>query len=654
MKLTKLWKDRMKASILATYGDRVDMSHLDTYLDAKIKESLQVTRVMRLRNIYTDNNFNLHLNDALNYAEANKASIIGNGSFVVNSVVQESDLTTILRNDMIMRKKYKKEMVRYTEAGDKRKAALYDTLQTLIKETTNSIYGASGLNGSFLFSVDAASAITSQSTQLIAESLSAFEKFFGGNVQFMTLNEAISFYTDMVAEPHFYEKYIGWIYYIPTKGDVKTRMSETFSTVPDMNPVILSDMIDRFVANRSTEELTYLYYKNNIRAFIMRNPRISAIFVEILTLPDSFLDPYSIPESFVPKIAILQELLFEFVAFFTTTTYREEKYRSRPRDVVIVSDTDSDFLCLQELVEVIYEVTKVPQNSDTDFKVINTIMSIGSAFIAKILGKFLEKTNTIVKYPDFPLSMKNEFYYKRLVIFAGIQKNYSGYMLLKEGRNVPPHKQISHTGLKLTAASTQPDVAAAQEHIVGDLILRSDHIDPVQILLAIETTRKMIKDRIELGDKTFGRSLRLGNLESYANIESNQAATVAEVWNRLYPDDQILPGEYMYVFPTVVRSEYDLSKIKDPTWKELLTKRIFCASWNGMNNDNIRRKGISNIAVPRDGETLKIPKWIVDIIDKDEVARSNLTPLIDILGSISLTRSRINSGKFTYSELIQI
>ena len=654
MLLTDIWKTRMKEVLYSIYGDMVKQDKLDQYLQAKVDKAVQENDcTLHIRNIYKNSTGTIPLNNILNVIEQNNFNILANNAYTTAIKDKMSDVSTILMADITKRKAIKKKIFEYEEKGMMQEAALQDMLQNKVKADINSFYGVSGQEGSLLFSVDSASATTTQARHIISEMMWSFEKLLAGNTQLTSFNEAFLYFNNILKEERHFAQFKDYISYIPDKKTFRAHMIKQLINIKDyyMSTKKISKSLFLFLDRRTEEEMIYLYYKNNLHDFIKLNPKITALFTSILNINESFYNPYDIPASYKAVIDVLITLVEEFVAHHKCTYNRVHKYLNNKRDLVILSDTDSVFLCFQNLLHLIYSTTGKVKNTENDFKLVNSLCALCSAYMAKQHDEFLKKSNAIAPNQNFVINMKNEYYYKRLIIYTNIVKNYSGYILLREGKVVPEKKQISSTGIKLTSGKIPKVISNFQEKIISEYILKADTIDPIAILNELTLFRAHIASILKSGDKSLGLKIRYSGKDGYKKKESNETYLLVETFQRLYPAIPIQNGDALMKFNTIVTSEKDLDKIKDDRYRQLVKDVIFCDTWDNAPNI-LKNRGLKTIAIPLDGDMFKTPDWIIDILDIRSMCDYHLQSIITILPSIGIKLISGSNDKKTYSNLV--
>jgi hypothetical protein len=654
MKITEIWKNKMKEAILLTYKDGIDEESLDKYLDKKIVETLANNKYIAIfRDVYKREKFEHNLNDIYEIVKDNNLIIGANGAFSLSPITNQAHIIKVICNQLENRVIEKNLAIEYEKKGMLKEAKLHDNLQTKVKQDTNSIYGIMTQPGSFLFNTDSASFITNQARQIISEAMWSFEKFLSGNTQFSSFDEAILYYLHIIKSDKNYNKYKDYVSYYPSTVDVYKRILLQLSDINNYysETMDISKSLFYWIKHLTSEEKLYLYYKNNLQEFIIKNPKVLNIFKSIIDNQEEFLNPYKVPESYLEKLELLLAILYEYVAVFHLTHDRVLKYQNNPRDTVILSDTDSVFISLSKTISIIKELTHSQTNDSVDFKLVNSLCYILSKYSDRIHEEYIKYCNGTFYIEKYKLYMKNEFYFKRLLLYVGVKKNYSGYVLLREGNIIPEKKRIAHTGIKLTSSKIPLAISSFQNDLIENLILKKDIINPVEILLAIEGMKKKITDSILNGDLSFGNIMRFSGFDAYKNEYSAPQFHIAELWNRLYPEYAILPGESLLVFDTIVNGEKDLQLIKDDKMRDIIKNRIFPEMWKGEVN-LLRKYGIKNVGIAIDSDIIKTPDWLIPIINIDLMCKKHLQAVSDLLPSLGMSLTRLSSNDKRFSPLI--
>ncbi|MGL4949614.1 MAG: family B DNA polymerase [Anaeroplasmataceae bacterium] len=655
--ITDVWKQRMRDVLQKVYGGKLKEEGLNRLLDLEVEKSLSKgKRVTYLRDMYRYQILTLDLNEILMWVYKHNLIIGANGSFTHSPEDVLGDTSVMVIGDLKSRA-FEKNLAKDFEKNNMLKeATLHDNLQMKYKMDVNSTYGIACMPGSFLFSPDSASFITTQARELISEMLWSFERFLANNLQLTSYNEALLYIDSCLKEERHWDKYKQYIDYIPTKKDITKHLLSKFADMPNFTRKTkeISRSLFIFMENLTEEERVYLYYKMNFIELIKKNSYVINIFRDILNKEEEFLNPERIPEVYAELCNKLIDITKEFCYTSIMTTHRVDKYFNSERKSVLLSDTDSVFIIFGGIMEAIYkEVGYIYKYKNNDFKLVNSLCTLCTHYIEMRHDKFVEACNVKYKFPEYKLEAKNEFYYKRVIIYTGIKKNYSGLKLLREGNKVPPKKQISHTGIKLTGSGTPKQVSDFQTRLLEEYILRADVVDPVLIMNEIKKEGEIIKGMIMSGDKFMGIPQRFSGYDKYKVFESMQICRLVEIWNRLYPDQRIGSGEYLMTFETRIKSESDLVLISDVKMREKIITEIYRDRPSDKEKNFLTVKGLSTIGIPKDGQIQTLPQWMIEIIDYDIMSRKHLKAIIDLLPSLNM--SKVKTKDFTtYSSLLKI
>jgi hypothetical protein len=275
-------------------------------------------------------------------------------------------------------------------------------------------------------------------------------------------------------------------------------------------------------------------------------------------------------------------------------------------------------------------------------------------FVTTVAGKlFCIRGNVPPESWDL-ISMKNEFYFKRMVIYTTAMKNYVCHVRLNEGKF---QDEISATGIKLNSSVINPTVKTAMMEIIEQDILKTAEINPVLILHKIKAIETTIRTSIRNGDVTFGRKSRFSGETAYksrsdkdgiSGLYANNVGRSCYIWNLLYPQIKINPGDYAYVFSTIIEDETSLIRSHiSADDREFIRKTVF----NNPAEPHLAKYGMRSIAIPQ-VEGLIVPSWIIESIDYDSLVDKHLQPIVSLLPSLGLQRSHGYNSKTSKSPLI--
>lgn len=261
--------------------------------------------------------------------------------------------------------------------------------------------------------------------------------------------------------------------------------------------------------NCTDDQLTYLFYANNMKEFISRNPTIVELIGNVLsTLPlyeaaekevppqfaadfdsvdayngwvskEIFLNPYSIPKCIKGYMDQIIELFTQFIYVEYITPDSIVKLNNHKRNTVLLVDTDSNIINADLFVSFI--LTEIfPGSTFSRPKLYNEMI------LVNVLASSLDKA--VVKQLDYygrchnmdeasraELTMKNEFMFRRLFLMR-TKKRYAASIVLREGNIMIPFKP-ELKGLDFIKAGVTDEVSAKFSKMLQDHVLYSDDLE---------------------------------------------------------------------------------------------------------------------------------------------------------------------------------
>lgn len=676
MKITQMWKEETVRVLDLVYKNKLDKAKVSAFLDKIIEEKKDKASVMKMRNLYTNTNFDLDIDTIFDTIDTEQLCICGNNTFTYSYKRVPTPVTSILIDKKAERNAHKKKMLEY-EAQladpnlDESKREMLelldkyeDAVQYKVKQFMNSLYGSQGLEGSYLYNPDTASAVTAQGRELIAEMLWAVEKLLYGTLHFVTMDEFFGYLIGISKEIHPDSQLLKYyITYVPTVKDVMKRLSNTIKCVDDSMHKVdeISMSLYSFIDGLNPVERVYFYYKNNLADLIALNPRIYQIFDSILQSPELFeASGKDVPKCFKPRMELIYDILTEFVICKQSTPRRVYKYKNKTRRGIVVSDTDSVIINLYPWIQMLYELHCKAHKQEVmtshvlfDFpdlgnKLVNILTSL-CVHATVIAGDVICERDRIPQELRNWIDMKSEFLFKRMVVYTGVKKNYMVHITLREGKKVD---KISNTGIKLNSSNIHPAVKEQINNLITNNVIKAVNVDPVVVYKGVQTIESNILNAIRGGDLTYGTRMRYSGAKGYkTGVYRNAGGRSAYVWNLLYPEYPINEGDYGYVFDTTLYVAEDCEGIKhiDPAMYDKVIAMIF----NNKNEPELPTYGLRSIMIPISENVKQIPSWIIPFIDTNKLIKKHLQPIVTMLPSINLnTISATASDKSTYSPLI--
>ena len=661
-KLSEQWKEETYKILKMLYKDQPD-EKIKTFIDDTFKKHFKPAEG-HWRCIYKYEEGKRDIDDILIEILNEQNIIAANGSVVYNYQQVPSLIYNFLNDSEVKRKYFKKLLLNAVESGDKIGARDYDATQYKHKERMNSAYGVQTQRGSIVANTDSASAITIQSRELISEMMWSIEKFLTGNMSFYNSNELFQYLEHIMNMEWIDKDLLKYIDFVPSVEDCIDKFNKSLFEMEDRLDFIDSKGYNKILNYFSTlndEERIKYFYKDNLFGLLMGNDIFKKIFFDIFENPDDFFDPYSIPESYKQNIDLLWKIFDNFVFSKLPTYKRAEKYVYRTRRCILMSDTDSIMISLDECMNNIYILTgsryNLTDNLNNRYKIVNTLSSILSKVCEVMCYKIGEEANTEER-ERFRLSMKNEFYFLRMILFAGVKKNYVTLSGLREGKKIPEKDALINIGAKLTSSNLVPEIRDRINEIIKDKLLKPVNINPIELWKEVLDLENFIKNELLNGNKEYTLRAKYGGMKKgYVNPEANEIYRGVTIWNRLYPEYNISPGELVYKIKTKVKTVEDVHKyIPDPIWKERILDLVFDHYKKhriDFKGQDFAQYGLSSLCInSTQGLPDKIPDWLIPIIDLDSITEMHLRSITDLLASIGLHQTRINSKRSKLSTMI--
>lgn len=243
--------------------------------------------------------------------------------------------------DMIMgflndRKKHKKLMFQYPKGSVE--FARYNLFQLLDKQDANSIYGGLGNYSCIFFNLHVAPSITTQSRAAISSAGVQFEMFLCNGSKFESLDEIVTFIDNIVGErPERKYKDEDLLEHIPTVEECFAKLMYTcgFNYIPKQEDFVI---VWNILNELPQEDITRIYYKNNLFEFMENTSMITAVDYILKKLESPFMDPNEPPDEIRTELDEFTDILMEYVYYHHHVIDRIDKYHNMIRNVCIITD----------------------------------------------------------------------------------------------------------------------------------------------------------------------------------------------------------------------------------------------------------------------------------------------------------------------------
>jgi hypothetical protein len=639
MTLIEEYKAKMFDVIEMVYNNQLDPEKVKSYINSITKTAEQTKLRAIGRNLYKYiKHEEYDPNEMLNIISSHHLNILSNGLYTENFDPPSSDIIALWMNK---RDELKKEELEALEANDLDKFRTKQNKEIKTKQDTNSMYGAATMQKSYVSNVDVGGSITAQARNFISEMLWSIEKFLASNLVFSDISELISWMETLFKKKRIpNEELMSYITYIPTSDDCRKRFIYTTKDVDNIRKNIQNMEKSIFLMFDCMDEYRRIiyYYACNPIELISKNDKIKKIMYEIITNGVEYINPYKFPDEMKSEMDIMLKLMRVF-CFSTISTYdRVVKYQTRKRRVCLLSDTDSTmptmYKCVLDTLS-IYGMGDAINDELISTKLVMFYVYITTALLDDACMNFAMDCNSQIEGRKFRLKMKNEYFFSIILLYP-VKKNYIGIQKLKEGKVVPESKQLAITGRSLGSSSLNQYVSNAINDILENKVLRSKNYDPLDVLHGVHEIQEHIEQSILNGDKTFGIIASFNGTNQIKDVERTAVARSSLVWNSIYPNDVIVPGDKVYTFDTVLRTEDDLNRI-DPKYNDIKEKiRAVVFRKNSYGYD-FSRFGLKLFAIPMNGDAVKIPEWIIPFISIDTMIQKHLQPIVALYKNLGLS-----------------
>jgi hypothetical protein len=651
---------------------------------------------VKIHNNYTDRTAEMDLLTLSNEILTKKPIMTTQGVlFARHDSVKKRPFYNFIQYLLDKRNDAKNEMKKYPKGSEMYNK--WNLKQLNYKVSCNALYGCAGQYTSVFYNLYLCTAVTGQGRGCISASITMFEGLLANNMKFASLNEVLQFIENVVqdqARPDM-NRFNDW--------DVLDRnisIEECFlhlinncgynSWVPSD---AARDIIWNTVNNLDQRVINVLYYKNNLYEFC-NNHRVSNLVLTILTkLNEPFLNPNKVPKEVASELVMFKDLIYEYCYYRHIWIDKLERVYTMQRDVVLITDTDSCIVSLDEWYRFIlaktigipmkikYTQAQIKEAADKvelemrhtepkyeyDFynkkmiekdRMINpiniipqdglrhSIINIMAYCISKIILDYMYKYTVNHNSADpnrkCLLKMKNEFLFKSILLTDG-KKNYASIQEVQEGNLVPKSASLAISGLQIAKVGTPKSTSKALERILYEDILDTESIDQIGILNSLAVLERTIFDAIRNGKTTYYKPVRIKPASSYENPMRIQGIKGAVAYNDLKEDyeegiDLTTRNEVLVIKTKIDKKEILRIKDTNPNMYEKMLKVL---------NDGNYKGDITSIAIPYNADT---PKWILDFVNYNEIINDNIGGFpLDATGLSTLDNTNI-----PYSNILKL
>ena len=185
--------------------------------------------------------------------------------------------------------------------------------------------------------------------------------------------------------------------------------------------------------------------------------------------------------------------------------------------------------------------------------------------------------------------------------------------------------------------------------IIADNILNAK-FDVAEIIAEVQDMEKEIIDDLRSGSKLYLTPAKVNPMNAYKFPMRNMGFRGVLAWNLIYPTKEIQLPDDVDLVKTTIKSVEDIEYIKeiDEEVYDAIYKKIFLNQ-----NEEIRKKGIGVVAVPRNED---IPEWLVQCIDVNNITNDVLNKFYPVLNSlgVNIYGKKSTNSRTYYSNIIEL
>ena len=596
-------------------------------LDEDIKENFKDPDTHIFNDYQDDITLNQSMTALYKFCKEKKPILGGNGTLFYNQDIISSPIADLIDGRIKARKQYQK--IRDTFPPGSEEYNHYDMLQLEAKIRINSIYGSFGAPSFQLYNINTAASTTGTAQSLISTTGISFEAFAANNVKFKTFSECMIFMMNVVNEEYELPELT-----IEKCADVNViydLMVAQFERKV-FDPSIHGDIIMDFLETLSVDQLTKLFYKNRLYAFLS-NQCILDNLVDAFNKMGKFNNPNAVPDIIKENMELLWMYCKEYVFYNHAYNERINRLKNDKRSVVKLIDTDSNLVYVQPWVDFLEEkmipqCTKMTLDEDSKmFACVNTLAYLITSMLRVLLDKYCADCNVLERMAK-RVNMKNEFCFTTLLL-SNVKKRYVAKIVLNEGR---PVVKTAIKGHDFKKAGVTEFVNNAMTDIVEKRILEPKNVDVPGILSDLDTIEKDIYRSLRAGERKYLIRMNCKVREAYKNPESMGQYLSVLAWNTICPEQEIsLPDKLDVVIVKIPNSQaiVDMQRTH-PYEYDRITKNLLETS----PIPKFKKDGLTYIAIPNNIE--KVTDFIIPYIDYNYIVSRNLGTFRSIRESLML------------------
>lgn len=289
------------------------------------------------------------------------------------------------------RKFYKNKMEAAERGSDD--YIYYKILQLTFKILANSYYGITGLETSHFFNPYIQNSTTFSGQDIITTSIIAMESFLGNNCKFEDFDDCVDFINNILSDSYkhslceFVDKSI-------TQQELLEYLISRIKNLKSTDEYHLNEILTNIYNVYGEEMFNRIYYKNQIMKLILGNSKMRD------DTRNRVKDKYVRDKAYA-------EMMCDFTFYDHILEDRFKRANKQTRNSVIVVDTDSNFLYLDNQIQATIKELGLESNEDQELEVMNLFIDISTEALRRIFWTFT--TNLGIEDEFKPIiNMKNE------------------------------------------------------------------------------------------------------------------------------------------------------------------------------------------------------------------------------------------------------
>ena len=467
------------------------------------------------------------------------------------------------------------------------------------KLDANGIYGCLGQYTALIYNSNVATSITSCGRASVSTMTLHFEMFLNDNVKFGSLNEILEFINNIHKEARG-RKFNDYdiLNHIPSIEEcfAKVILDSGYRWIPNEKEL---DIIWQVLCGLPQEDITRVYYKNNLFEFVSNTKVLNLVKKMLSDLETPFFTSSKVPPEIADDLNYFKDLCMEYVYYRYLYIDRIDRCDNMIKDITMVSDTDSTIISVDgwyrfiveqisgmklkiandfedpsladvnELMDIldekneskeevdydydfrtdeVVEVNRLshPEISTSDDNVRYSIISIigyvldhtVNDYMIKMCENFNSVDGQVHNTRDCKIYAKSEFLFRRLMLTPHAKKNYASIIEMQEGNKVPFDEQLDTKGIEAIHKSSKPlSTRKALKKILLEDILRTPVPDQLKFIKDIAILEKQILDSVKAGSKEYYKPATIKSMNNYDDPMKIQGIKASIAWNMIRPKD---------------------------------------------------------------------------------------------------------------------